>query len=437
MRSLSLKIALIGLGIIAVALMSPLVEKTIKAQGINAPDSLSQIPSCPLTTPQAWQQFLEQTANTPKWVETCEDSTCDKTYYDHVLTQVKGVLDSCAPVIAANNKIATCTENLRKFTPAWLRQHDAVSYGFNVDNNAYLSDQESADKPPGMMKIPDSIISALPDQKKVQEVARRNGWKYLTHDSALQGVRTFIFIQDPQQRFDQWMILNLRGPGEKNIAKGMPVSIVGVQKKTADGQNLSAVRLHFRDYAVDETDSGVKLSVNMSGNGKCYSCHASGMRQLIPRWTHVLEAQPVLGEPLFNQPVPQDFAYKRLVEFNKIIRRYGPNDWDGKIIPSEHGPMLGQKFGCVNCHNGESRGVLTVSTSISQLDRKIVTELSMPPTHNLIRDKERSEMNNPPLSQNEKNDLDVAVHQNKELAAEFMNSRFPELKEWLLQNSCL
>jgi hypothetical protein len=420
---------------IILVLVLPVVYLALKAHAKPLSENVSR--NCPLTTPLAWQRFLEESADNEKWVETCEDSTCDKGYYDHVTKWVKGVLDSCQSVIVSNPKIAMCTANLRKFTPAWMRQHDAVSYGFNVDNATYLSEQDAEDKPEGMMKIPEAIVNALPDQARVQDVARQHGYKYLTHDSALKGVRTFILVQDPQQRFDQWLILNLRGPGEKKIAKGMPVSILAVQKKNARGEPLEKVVLHFRDYAIEEVGSGVRLSVNEQGNGKCYSCHASGMRQLIPRRTATLEAQPVFGEPLFNKPVPSDFAYRRLNAFNKIIRRYGANDWDNKIDPTEHGPMLGAKQGCIACHNGTTRGPLTVSTSPSQLQRKVFTELSMPPTRNWINLLEKSEMNRPLMTAEEEKELKKAYHLNHALTAAFLQSRLPELKKWLLESSCL
>jgi len=51
--------------------------------------------------------------------------------------------------------------------------------------------------------------------------ARLNGWRYITHNSALaphdaaptEGARTFIFKPDPSGRFDQWMLLNLGQAG--------------------------------------------------------------------------------------------------------------------------------------------------------------------------------------------------------------------------------
>ncbi|MGZ3746712.1 MAG: hypothetical protein ACXWRE_05070 [Pseudobdellovibrionaceae bacterium] len=419
----------------AVGILIFVVEKHPHAQ--EKPSEKETMESCPLSTPKDWQKFLEKTANNENWVETCEDSTCNKAFYNKVTNNVDAVLKKCKSIISTDIQIASCTENLRMFLPAWMRQHDSVSYGFKVDNHTYLTDQESADKPPGMMKIPDTIVAALPDQRKVQEVARKNGWKYLTHDSAIEGVRTFIYIPDPLQRFDQWMLLNLKGPFDKKISQGMPVSIVGVQKKTASGQELSKIRLHFRDYNIENQGSYVKLTVNENGNGKCYSCHTSGLRQLIPRRTRVLEARPVHGEPGFNQPVAADFAYQRLTEFNKTIRRYGPNDWDGKIIPEEHGPMLGHNEGCILCHNGESRGILTVSTSIAQLHQKITAELSMPPSENLIRYIERFEMKNPALSKKEREELKRAVYESIDLTNQFMSSRYPELRDWLLKKSCL
>lgn len=393
--------------------------------------------SCPLKTPADWQAFLERSVENPKWVGTCEDGPCDHDFVEHVEDDVDRTLELCRPVIAVSPSIASCTENLRTFLPAWLRQHDSESYGFNVDNETYFSGQESADKPHGMMTIPSAIVAALPDQERVQQAARTNGWKYLTHDSALTGVRTFILVQDPADRFDQWILLNLSGKGDKSIGKGMPVSIVSVQKRTAAGELLDQVRIHFRDYEVKLGYPTPRLTVNETGNGKCYSCHASGMRQLIPRITHVLEALPVKGEPWFNRQPPSDFAYRRLAEFNKTIRRYGTNDWDGMIQPEAFGPALGESQGCVSCHNGESRGILTVATSAAQLRRKFVTELSMPPSDGMIRMLERSEMANPPLNPTEKRQFEQAVHGNQALAAEFIASRFPELKRWLLRTSCL
>jgi hypothetical protein len=405
----------------------------VRAELARAP----QAKACPLKTLAAWNSFIAGAMDNPGWVETCEDSTCDADFFADVDAKVQRVLEDCRPEIDKNEKIKSCTEHLRKFTPTWLRQHDATSYGFNVDNRNYLGSQDGEDKPPGMMKIPDAIVAALPDEKKVQEAARLNGWKYLTHDSALQGVRTFVVIQDPQGRFDQWMLLNLKSGKDTRVELNMPVSIVAVQKKNRDGTSLDQVRLHFRDYTLEEIEGSVKLGINENGNGKCFSCHASGMRQLIPRRTAALDAQPVRGEIGFGKPAPVDFAYWRLVELNQMIRRYGANDWNGMISLDSLGPMLGDKQGCTNCHNGISRGALTVATSVTQLGKKVVGELSMPPEPHLIRWLEQEEVGNPTLTVDEKRGLANAAHGNTKILKDFMDSRLPELKRWITSQSCL
>ena len=87
------------------------------------------------------------------------------------------------------------------------------------------------------------------------------------------------------------------------------------------------------------------------------------------------------GEPGFDEigsPAPVEFAYNRLMEFNRRLRSYGSPDWDGKIVPENHGPALGRSKACTDCHDGKSRGILTVSTSKTQLEKKIYYELSMP-----------------------------------------------------------
>ena len=395
--------------------------------------------SCPYQTPQDWQNFLEVSANQKQWVKTCEDSTCDSKYYQHVKEKIVNTFDQCGAFIAQHESINQCTKNLRKFTPTWMRQHDVDSYGFSVDNHTYLMDQEAPDKPPGMMKVPDAIVAALPDRNKVERVARENGWMYLTHDSALGGLRTFVVITDPAGRFDQWMLLNLH-TGNASLKEGTPMSVLSVQKKDSSGRTLSQVRLHFRDYTVNHTPKGYSLSLYDTNNGKCYSCHASGMRQLIARRTPTMDAQPSQGEHgidgrdlASNAP---DFGFQRLMELNRRIRSYGTVDWNGRVIPENHGPALGKAQGCLDCHDGKTRGILTVSTSTVQLKQKIFHELGMPPDSHLTRLLERSEMKNPELAAGENLALANAFNVHDEATKKFEDSKFPALKGWLLETPC-
>jgi hypothetical protein len=232
------------------------------------------------------------------------------------------------------------------------------------------------------------------------------------------------------------MILNLTSPQQKTIGLQMPVSLLTVQKKTAQNEPLQKVRLNFRDYTLNEVMGKVRLSVNEEGNGKCFSCHVSGMRQLIPRKTATLLAEPVQGEVGFNQLAPADFAFRRLVELNKIIRRYGAVDWDNKIHPEDHGPTLGKTQGCTACHDGVTRGALSVFTSEAQLRQKVFTELSMSPNPFTIRELERSEMKNPELTPEEEQHLAGRYHQNRQIVNDFLDSRAEILRQWFLQTPC-
>jgi hypothetical protein len=217
------------------------------------------------------------------------------------------------------------------------------------------------------------------------------------------------------------------------------MSILVVQKKDADGNRLSHVRLHFRDYTIEHRDTGYTIALHETNNGKCYSCHANGMRQLIARRTPILESRPSRGEAGFSEQrgaIDPEFSYQRLMEFNKRIRSYGNPDWDGKIHPENHGPALGQAQGCLDCHDGKTRGILTVASSHDQVQKKIYLELSMPPDTDLPHWLERNEMQNPTLSLPEQKSLKKALEAHEDLLRDFERSRFPELKKWFLQTSC-
>jgi hypothetical protein len=405
---------------------------------LPAPSTRTTSTACPYHTPEEWQQFLERYASNPKWVETCEDSACDSKFYEFVKENIQDTLENCALVIAANPAIDRCTQNIRNFAPAWMRQHDQDSYGFMVDNHTYLADQEKADRPEGMMVPPDAIVAALPDRAKVEKAARDNGWKYITHDSALGGSRTFVLVTDPEDRFDKWLLLNLTD--DKVLKSQTPLSILAVQKKDAGGNAFPKVHLNFRDWTMVRKGDGYTLELNETNNGKCYSCHASGVRQLIARRTPILEAKPTKGEPGYNPdddaPAPGDFAYERLMEFNRRFRSYGTPDWEGRVVPENHGPALGEAQGCTDCHDGQSRGILTVSTSLAQLQRKIYYELSMPTDSGLTPLLERNEMYDPPLNDEEQNALKQALAVHADMTRDFLAARLPSLKAWLLENPC-
>jgi hypothetical protein len=395
--------------------------------------------ACPYTTAAQWQAFLDRHASDAGWVKTCEDETCDAEDYRRVRDDIQGVLARCGGVFSRHEGIARCTRNLREFTPAWMRQHDADSYGFNVDNHAYLRAQEAADRPAGMMRPPPVLVAALPLRRRLEAAAREHGYRYLTHDSALGGARTFILVPDAEGRFDQWMLFNFSDDQQPEVNAETPFSFVAVQKKDAAGRALSRVRLHFRDYTMTRGKAGFEIELVEENNGKCYACHASGMRQLIPRRTPILDARRVLGDPGYDRGAgagPPGFAYDRLVELNARIRAYGMPDWEGTVTPEHHGPALGKAQGCTDCHDGHARGVLTVSTSTRQIQRKLSTELSMPPGEGLGGLLEKSEAARGSISPAEQQTLDQARAAHEGLWRDFDASRAPALARWLLEYPC-
>ncbi len=417
-----------------------LIASQVSRSSLSLPQKLDTSANrCPLKTPQDWQNFLESASDSPKWVATCEDSTCDASFYQHVKEDVQSIFEKCASFISSHPEIARCTLNLKKFTPAWMRQHDSYSYGFTIDNALYLKDQDNPRRPSGMMIVPDAIVKALPDRNKVEEVARQNGWQYLTHDSALSGSRTFVLIRDPKGRFDTWMLLNLQG-SDATLTDSQPLSVLAVQKADVNGKPLEKVQLHFRDYTLKKSDEGYRLALYTDNNGKCYGCHPNGVRQLIARRTPILYSKPSRGEEGFNEsgeiPANSDFAYRRLMEFNRRLRSYGSPDWEGKIVPADHGPALGEAQGCTECHNGRIRASLNLSTSHVQLEQKVLKELTMPTDNQWPRLLEKSQMRSAEMTPEDRAALERAYGDHREILQDFEASRFPTLKAWMLESPC-
>jgi len=146
--------------------------------------------------------------------------------------------------------------------------------------------------------------------------------------------------------------------GDKKIRDGQPLSILGVQKRTADGTKLEKVRLHFRDYSLERSGDRYNLALYADNNGKCFGCHPNGVRQLIMRRTPVLNAKPVRGEKGFTEQgdePPASFSYNRLAEFNRRLRSLRTPRLEGKISPEVFGPMVGKEERCTDCHDGKIR----------------------------------------------------------------------------------
>jgi hypothetical protein len=404
--------------------------------------------SCPLKTPSDWQHFLEAAVEDETWVTTCSDhGNCAELVGAFSARLEKSLLDVlalCESDVADNPPIASCTANLRRFVPAWLRQHAPDSYGFRPDNGSYLAAQTGPDVPGGMMNPPEAYLAALPERAALEEAARTNGWPYLTHDSGLGGVRTFVTVADPARRFDQWMVVGL-DPTASFVPTPAIMSFISVQKKDRAGNDLEKVRIHFRDYVVSNTEGAFKLELPETFAGKCYACHTSGMRLLIPTRESVAASAPVRGEAGYGVAgVDPDFGLERLSSLNQRLLSYGLPDWNGTIDAADHGPPLGKTLGCTECHNGANRGVLTVSTSEGMLRQKVVDQLSMraPGIDKSVPDEPamallvREKTGDPPLSATEQAALARARSEHWADYQAIVAERFPAWKAWVLDERC-
>jgi hypothetical protein len=376
--------------------------------------------TCPLKTPADWQRFLEVTSEDESWVRTCSDlDNCVAlvgAFARHVQTDVLDLLGLCATDVENNPPIEQCTANLRRFVPAWVHQHAPDSYGFRQDNPTYLAAQTGPDAPPGMMDPPPQLLAAMGSPATIEQAARDNGWTYLTHPSGIGGVRTFVSTRDAQGRFDQWMLVGLDEDGL--VPTPSIMSFIGVQKTDPSGKSVDKVRLHFRDYLLTRDAGSWKVELSTTLDGKCYACHGSGMRLLIPT--------------------------AQSASVNALLLSYGLPDWGSTLDPADHGPPLGSALGCNGCHDGVTRGVLTVSTSEGMLRQKVVDQLSMRSPLGGKRVPDQAAMDLlaretnqvPPLSAKEVSALDEARADHMADYQSIVVSRFSDWKAWVMAKPC-
>lgn len=383
--------------------------------------------ACPLRTRAAWQRFNERAARDANWVRTCSDlNDCHAAvgeFAEHVRSDLLGTIELCQNDLQENPDLDACTARLRRFAPAWLRQHDDQSYGFEQANSAYFSAQVATETPEGMMTPPAALLDALPLRARLEQAADGAGWPWLTHDSCLGGVRTFIHVVDPDDRYEQWLLVGVDAAAA-SVPEGAILSFLAVQKRNSSGLPLDRPRVHFRDYVLAQQDGVWRVDLPEHNPGKCYACHGNGVRQLLPF-------------PSANTSSPE-----RLSSLNQRLASYGLPDWHGSVQPADYGPPLGADLGCTQCHDGTQRGPLSVFTSEGMLYQKVVEQLSMrsPAGGSAVPDAtamqllERQRLG--ALSPREQDALLAARVEHERDYAALVASRLPTLEAWLLTTAC-
>jgi hypothetical protein len=290
------------------------------------------------------------------------------------------------------------------------------------------------------MELPVELLAALPDLDAVEQVAQDRGWPYLVHDSALGGTRIFFNLREPGGAFERWFVLAI-DPMTRQAADPTIVSFIGLETPTNERPRS---RPHFRDYLVQAGASGWTAQLRADFGGKCYACHPNGLRQLLPGSGGIAEALPVRGEADFGSDVDRrQFGLTRLGTFNQQIASFAAPDWESSLETADHGPALGSSLGCTSCHDGETRGALSVMTSQGVLWQKLVGQLSMGQTGKglLVPDVPAMSLlerftSGAALSEADVRALDLARSRHEQDFQAFAGSRASDLEQWLLESGC-
>jgi len=228
--------------------------------------------------------------------------------------------------------------------------------------------------------------------------------------------RVIIRLPDAKTppRFEQWIQIAIdEGTGE--LGRNVDFIAVQLRSDSASPKDLKPPVVAFRGYSrkstgfVPEGGSGSMLS-------KCYSCHPSGLRPVIPapagtvvlsRWKAVKPVGTMLSGP--------DLASQldHVLEITSVLGVVGPVGY----TVSESGPPFGpsmrsrraefvekglparpgrakvpacaaglsdrivDRMNCQQCHDGKERGILNAGTNLGTIKHKVVanTVAPMPP----------------------------------------------------------
>lgn len=283
------------------------------------------------------------------------------------------ILQRCQHHIAAAN---VSTGNLVPFVHQQAKiRRDDFEMGFEVPDRDYLAAQ-----PKEMMALPHELADGLPDDW--EDLFQERGWLYLRYTSwsvknPPNDSMERLLVMVPGSAYDQWINFTFKDPSNPSSPPERMIDMIVMQKRDSS-QNIQP-KIHFRQYVTNSRGNRPLLRTRgqLGKTENCYSCHATGMREIIPAPGSL---QPVVALRGEEGSDGVELARKRLDRLNKRMRDYGKVSWGSSLDPATYGPPLGAVVGCNRCHDGQARGILNAGADAESVRHKMVRELTMPPT---------------------------------------------------------
>ncbi len=302
--------------------------------------------ACPEKTPSEWAEyFIGRSSNLAGNLSTFED-----------------MWENCEATFRLNGVQACAERILKKARQTKYTRSNGHSMGWEMSDRDYLRSV-----PEGYLDLPPELSDGLPDN--IREIAAQKGWKYMRYRSRTVGnppngsyERALLLI--PGETVDKWIQFTV--PENGGRAEQL-VDFIALEKATGPNDKPTP---YFTQYWRDRNGRNPQQRSHGSFDN-CYSCHPGGMRELSP--------QP--GS--YSAEDGETLKFMQETMSNYILGRGGV-DWGEALHPEEYGPPMGERQGCVKCHNNgegtheQSRGAITTRHDRGHIRHKMLEDKTMP-----------------------------------------------------------